>query len=300
MEEKKVKILVVRFPYRNENPELVDWLVKTVGELKAHPRVEAVLHWRQADTPIPMCRNMAVQVAKLHKADYLLMLDDDVSPDLPGELPFFPRSLDFALQHDGPCIIAAPYCGPPPINNVFVFRWTNLMNDPPDNGLRLTQYPREEAVLWKGIVEVAALPTGVMLIDMRTFEHMKPPYFYYEYTDEFQCEKASTEDVTFTRDASLNGVRCYCNWDSWSGHWKGYRVPKPRPIYLDEVRQTFVDAVQGGMKSTSVLQEIMMRDGRPMQTPGNNPAAFEAAAKQFQGAAPQNEIETRPVPEPGG
>jgi len=90
-----------------------------------------------------------------------------------------------------------------------------------------------------GIQECAALPTGLIMYDMRCFDVTEPetdkdhPWFYYEWTDKYAANKASTEDVTMTRDLSLTGATklgynpVLCNWDAWAGHWKPKCVGKP-------------------------------------------------------------------------
>ncbi|MEK0126623.1 hypothetical protein, partial [Bordetella pertussis] len=89
-------------------------------------------------------------------------------------------------------------------------------------------YSRAEASQFTGIGEVAALPTGLIMYDMRIFDMLEPkdenskPWFYYEWADKYQSEKASTEDVSATRDMSLVGQQVlgyspvFCAWDSWA------------------------------------------------------------------------------------
>jgi hypothetical protein len=240
----QLKVMFARFPYLNaECPDSVDWWGRTTLKAKQDPRIGEVLQFRVDDTPITLGRNRAVQRALEHGVDYLLMLDSDMSPDLPGEQPFWDTSLDFALHHKGPCVIGAPYCGPPPCCNVYVFRWANWCNDQPNQDWRLEQFSREEAAMRLGIEPVAALPTGLILIDVRALQSVAPPWFYYEWKDAAESEKASTEDVTFTRDLSLLGVPMYCNWSSWAGHWKRYLVEKPRPVTVEQIGAKYRAAV---------------------------------------------------------
>lgn len=257
----KVSLGIARFPWHGaEHPDVTDWLLRTAIKVKQDPRISEVHQFRKDDTPITMSRNKAVEHAKRVGVDYLLMIDSDMSPDLPepGAKPFWDSSFDFVLQHNGPCCIAAPYCGPPPLSNVYVFRWSNWQNPDvqPNPDMRLEQYSREEAAQRAGIERVGALPTGLILIDMRAFERLKPPYFYYEWNDGTQSEKASTEDVTFTRDLNLLGVPQYVNWDAWAGHWKLLRVDKPRVIYTDHVQQKYREAVLADIRSNERLRMI--------------------------------------------
>jgi hypothetical protein len=113
-------------------------------------------------------------------------------------------------------------------------------NGNPD--FQLEMYDRHTAYKMAGIQECAALPTGLIMYDMRAFELTEPrsvndkPWFYYEWNNHYCSEKASTEDVTQTRDLSMAGVQklgynpLYCNWDAWAGHWKPKCVGKPQII----------------------------------------------------------------------
>lgn len=251
------KLMIVRFPYGNqEAPSVTNWLVRTMLDLKQHPAIDKeILAIEFDDTPITMTRNKAVRVAQMNKVDYLLMVDSDMAPDMEGGR-FLPESLDFLLKQDKPSIIAAPYGGPPPCCNVYVFQWANWMNDAANPDMRLEQFTREEVSQRTGIEEVAALPTGLILIDMRVFEKLNPPYFYYEWTDISESEKASTEDVTFTRDASLAGCPVYVNWNAWAGHWKRYLVPKPRTLNPEQVRKKFADAAARNIRPEEKRVEV--------------------------------------------
>lgn len=249
----KYSIMVARFPGRgSEASPCVDWLLDAEHALRTHPKIGEVQRWRVTDTPITMGRNRCLRVALERGTDFVLMVDDDLHPDLyagsdPLARPFLPAALDFALDHPGPCVVAAPYLGPPPRENVYVFRWRNEQGDTPEFNGSIEQYTREEAAQLGGFHRAAALPTGLMLIDMRGVRLLverkraaweasrqagRPfepqPLFYYEWKDPFWAdEKASTEDVTFSRDLSMAGVPLYCLWDAWAGHIKPKTVGRP-------------------------------------------------------------------------
>jgi hypothetical protein len=144
---------------------------------------------------------------------------------------FFPAALDFALEHPGPCVIGAPYCAGPPEERVLVSKFRERESDNPSeivNGLRLECFTREEAAQLTGLGMVSSLPTGLMMIDMRTLELMGPPWFHYEYKDNWETEIASTEDTVFSRNALYLGVPQYCAWQSWAAHIKTKAVGRPR------------------------------------------------------------------------
>lgn len=244
------KVLIARFPFGNQEcPDSVDWLVKTVLEMKADPRIGEVLHMRVDDTPITMGRNRVLKAALEQKADFVLMLDSDMKPDLPepGMRPFWKTAFNFALEHRGsrgPCVVGAPYCGPPPVENVYVFRWATHESQNPNADMHLVQYSREEAAFRMGFEEVAALPTGLFLLDVSSLDALSPPWFDYEWEDEpYRTAKASTEDVYFSRNLSLAGVPNYVLWDAWAGHWKKKCVGRPSLLTPDAVASQLKEAL---------------------------------------------------------
>jgi len=278
------KIFFARFPYKNaECPDSTDWFAMAVYKAKTDPRFSEVYSQPFDDTPITMTRNMAVKTAREAGCDLLCMLDSDMGPDSePDSKPFWETTINFMLAHSGPCLVAAPYCGPPPHENMFVFQWAMYRNNeqsPHNAGLRLEQYTREEAQKMVGIGEVAALPTGLILIDMRAFKPLTPPYFYYEWADKEHSAKASTEDVTFTRDVSLSGTPVYCNWDAWAVHHKDSKVRKPRLWTMDAVREEFRVAVLSNRKNDdkmmNVAQTQIQRLSEPARLAQRGPVTFE-------------------------
>lgn len=153
-----------------------------------------------------------------------------------------------------PATIASPYCGPPPIENVYVFEWkVNTSGDPHPLAYRLKQITREQAALRSGVQEVPALCTGLILYDARVFHALPKPWFDYEYEDKYQTEKVTTEDVYQTRNASMMGFPQYIAWDCWSGHIKQKIVPKPCLITTDMVCDAVTEAIKKGYRSDEVL-----------------------------------------------
>jgi hypothetical protein len=232
----------------SEVPDIREWMVPMVSEASKDPRIQDIRIWNLADTPITMTRNRCVLMARDYGCDVLVMVDSDMKPDMlvnaEGAKPFFQSSFDFLVDHyaKGPVVIGAPYCGPPPTECVYVFRWQNQQNENPNPDFQLEMYDRHTAIKMAGIQECAALPTGLIMYDMRAFGLTEPrsesdkPWFYYEWSDMYAAQKASTEDVTMTRDLSLVGTQrlgyspVFCNWDAWAGHWKPKCVGKPQVI----------------------------------------------------------------------
>lgn len=268
-----------------ESPNIRKWFVETVLWAKTDPRIGGFDSGTFSDTPITMTRNAAVLAARKAGADVLILCDSDQHPhlhaDLPDFKPFVQSSFDFLYERwdRGPTAICAPYRGNPPQENMFVFRFEPITGDYGDETrYRLDQYTRQEAAKMRGIQECGAGPTGLIMIDMRLFPLIEPVrmskreilvqvqsgkmtvsdaernlsegWFYYQWKDGYATEKASTEDVTFTRDVSLAGQLKYgynplfCNWDSPIGHWKPYCVPgRPSLLVTQEIAENFKRAV---------------------------------------------------------
>jgi hypothetical protein len=252
----KVKILVVRMAYgERELSRCVTWLLGAMHTLMNHPQVELVQTTHLDRCPTDMARNEAAQLALKNGYDFLVMIDDDVVPDyrmrLPHkedhEHPFFPAALNFALAHDseghGPCVVAAPYCGPPPNELVYVNVWKNFETGDSNPNFHMKTVDRREAAIKKGFERVGALPTGLILIDCRVFEKLSHPYFAYEYSDETKSRKISTEDSVFSRNLDLVGVPQYCTWGSWCLHRKFKDVGKPELVDVKVIPQSFRDKI---------------------------------------------------------
>lgn len=258
-----VSVMISRFPGGGfERADTTDWLVPTILAMKSDPRIDAdnIIRWRIADTPICMGRNHAIVLAQERKVDFLVMIDADMKPDAyhqgntarlaldPQAKLFWDSSFDFAYdqryKHNAPCMVGAPYCGPPPHENIYVFHWENKESGAPiDQDMSLEQYSRRHASEMHGVQECGALPTGLILIDMETLKDAPQPLTYYEWSDKSEIRKASTEDVTFTRDTCLRGYRMFCNWDAWAGHWKWKCVGRPVPMTSQQIGQHLREAV---------------------------------------------------------
>lgn len=305
---KKLKVVFGFFPYAGngacaaEHPDIRNWLIPNVIQINQDERIQPI-GWVKgqdyfdiADTPLTMTRNDVVYSAKEVGADVLVMIDSDNTPDVmlsigdPTAKPFFKSSFDYLYQHyeRGPTMIGAPYCGPPMsvqgvgTENVYVFLWRNYDSTDPEHAMKLDQYTREEAAARAGIEPVAALPTGCIMIDLRCFDYLPPNYFEYEWEgDGPPCEacgqhkpgkrrkKASTEDVTITRDIAINVQNklgynpVLCNWDAWAGHWKPRCVGKPRVITVDAVGPALRNAVEGGVRSDVKTRFIPKNEKAP-------------------------------------
>jgi hypothetical protein len=313
MTPRKAKVLITAFTYSGNGgiptqaEQVSEWIAHTMVKAGRDERIEWIKKTSFCDTPITATRNRAVVAAREIGADILVMVDSDMWPDNrvgrdPEAKPFFDTSFDFLYKHYdcGPVVIGAPYCGPPPIEMAYVFTWRTQQSDHPNVDYALKPYSREEAATMKGIQHCAALPTGLIMFDMRAFELTEPKrkqetlikrlmapvegqyitgepltleqvrehtqrcldmkqqseqsWFYYEWTNEYQSEKASTEDVTATRDIASHGVLelgynpLRVNWDAWAGHWKVKCVDKPVVLSSEDVNNKLIRAATDGQE----------------------------------------------------
>lgn len=275
-----------------EHPSCREMALEVQRYAAKNPRISQITMETLSDTPVTMTRNLSVKRARELGADILVMLDTDQDFMFHAHSgwykPFFPVAFTEIYNHycKGPLVIAAPYCGGANNGeNVFFFEWRNHGLHGDDTSFSLEQYNRETAALMSGLHPVAALPTGMIMFDMRIFamlddgrlskedaldkyksgeitkeealRSLSDGYFYYEWTDETASEKASTEDVTVTRDISLvgsvklgyNPLRVAC--DSWIGHVKPYTTGRPKIMTAEQI---------GGVMKRAVLNNISAKD----------------------------------------
>lgn len=218
----------------------------------------------------------------------------------PEAKPFWQSSFDFLFERyvkGLPTVVCAPYCGPPPDpvrggeENVYVF-YFSTNEQGADLRPAIVPYSRDHAATMRGIKPIAAGPTGVILYTTSAFDLMPirqknnreileeyregklsldraeelinlESWFFYEYTDAEQSRKASTEDVTNTREIQLAGLVkhkqpiVFCNWDAWAGHYKPKLVGRPTVIPIEAISNVFRDAVRANV---SAGDETLMLD----------------------------------------
>lgn len=316
MRQPKFNIGFAHFAYggnggiSSETPDIREWQVPLVAEIARDERVEDIRIFNVSDTPITMSRNQAVIRAREMGVDILVMVDSDMKPDMyagaEGVKPFFQSSFDYLTEHyhKGPVCIGAPYCGPPPNENVYVFRWQTQQSEHPNPDFQLEFLDRDTAAKMSGIQPCAALPTGLIMFDMRLFDIIEPedaadkPFFYYEWTDKYASHKASTEDVTNTRDMSLICERqlgynpILCNWDAWAGHWKPKCVGKPIVMDSAGVSKKMQRAILRGDEPGTKIIDLKMPpglqekidgefNGMGMELPQDDVSAIDAMIREF-------------------
>jgi FkbM family methyltransferase len=219
----------------------------------------------------------------------------------PDAKSFWQTSFDFLYerhQRNLPTVVCAPYCGPPPhpvnggAENVYVFHFADTESDAGGlQGFSIEAYSRDHAAMIRGIQPIAAGPTGCILYSTDAFAVMPvhnktdeeilqevakgeigterakallrmQSYFWYEYTDGYQTKKASTEDVTNTREINLAGIQKYgepivfCNWDAWAGHVKPKVVGKPKPVVVEQVSELLAEAIRKDRHAGEEIREV--------------------------------------------
>lgn len=304
-------ILIVHLPYAGngasaaEHPDIRAWELQTVIKMKEDDRIGRILIKDLVDTPCTLVRNKAVEIARAEGVHLLMFVDSDQSPNKhagePGFVPFWDAAFEEvydAYSKGEQRVVGAPYCGPPPNENVYVFQFDNLGNHGDETYLRLEQYTRAQASVMTGVGEVAALPTGLILIDMRIFDLVEPSgrkkldilndvasgtisaeqgerelaegWFYYEWANCHASEKASTEDVTFTRNVAFSGIEelgynpLRCAWDSWIGHWKPWNVGRPDLYPVDAVATQLRNSV---LRNVRANERVVDLDGKGFPEP---------------------------------
>lgn len=305
----QLNVAFAHFPYggngasSSEHPDVRQWEVETVLKIKADNRIRHFCTRDYSDTPIPMTRNRAIREAKQIGAHLLLMIDSDQSPNKhAGEgwfKPFWDEAFNFIYERYAKgliTVVGAPYCGPPDGGeNMYVFQWGAKGNRCQHETIySLDQYSREHAAMMSGIQECAALPTGLILLDLRAADLVEPTgrpqvavlrdlyarkitpeearkqlkegYFYYEWKDQFAAEKSSTEDVTFTRDIALCGMEqlgynpIFCAWDSWIGHHKPWNVGKPMRVTTENINAAYHRAYEKGARGDEKIVNLQLPD----------------------------------------
>jgi len=276
--------------------DVMDWWVETKAKAEKDPRVSEIYYHIQSDTPITLCRNQCVLHARQQGAHVLIMIDSDQNPQLHKRESWYKPFWDVAFTEiydhygKGPLVMCAPYVGAPAAGeNTFIFAWRNMGLRGDETIISLEQFTREHAAQMRGVHEVAAGPTGLIMFDMRMFDLLEPVHmprgdvldkfragemsredalaalnegwFRYEWANNYAAEKASTEDVQCLRDMSMIGQLklgynpLRCTFDSWIGHWKPWCCGKPLAWDVDQISGTFQRAVMNHNKTNEGIVE---------------------------------------------
>lgn len=231
----RYRIAVATFPWNGViSWRTSDWCMKTVLKMKRNPRIERIYPIYQTGSfPINMLRNRAACAAVENGCDYLLMIDNDMAPDVPEDgSPFWETAWEFMMgRRDGglsPAVVAAPYlCNAG--GDFYSTDWKDP-NDPSRVGFDdLVPIDKEDAFSRRGIKPVATTQTGLILYDIRVFETVPPPWFTFEWQDRAQFFMLASEDHYNTRKCNAYGCPVFMAWDSWAGHMKTLYVTRDLP-----------------------------------------------------------------------
>ncbi len=167
---------------------------------------------------VALSRNRSVDQALETEADYLFFIDSDMS---------FPvdtlSRLLAGMQEKQADVMACTY----------------VMRQPPFRNLVYGLPCEAKTQMVKGLVEVARLPTGMMLIDTKTFKNLKKPYFRFPFQEEDETHEASLggEDYYFCDSIIATGGHIWMDTDlsyelthwgemgvQWADNEKGYNT----------------------------------------------------------------------------
>lgn len=128
-------------------------------------------------------RNMALDFAQDHKADYVLFIDSDMT---------FPRDALLRLL----------------VRNVDIVGATYSRRTAPFNFLG-DILPQQPADAPKGLLEMSRIPTGFLLVKFTVFERLKRPYFRFRVDEEAGVNIG--EDYEFSDRVRSLGLRIWCD-----------------------------------------------------------------------------------------
>lgn len=128
-------------------------------------------------------RNMGLDFAQQHKADYVLFIDSDMT---------FPRDALLRLLVRQVDIIGATYS-----RRTAPFHFLGDI------------LPEQPADAPKGLLEMARIPTGFLMVKTSVFERLKRPYFRFRVDEEAGVNIG--EDFDFSDRVRSLGYRIWCD-----------------------------------------------------------------------------------------
>lgn len=201
---------------------LVEATVVTLSDPDVKRKVEDVLHIPICAFPTDKARNVLVQKAKERHVDFLFMVDSDAAP----AEGWFKTALLYLMQNKYPCFVAAPYVSADGTVQVMEYRHTDPEPTVPLERWALKHLDRLDASRRSGIEKVHSVGTHCVAYDMRVFDLVKQPYFYYQYNHD-HTDVEGTEDVMLHNNLYYANVECYVTWDFWAAHYKTRRLQGP-------------------------------------------------------------------------
>lgn len=207
-----------------------------------HPKMIAPLrkfgitdYFWDINSKFPVCknRNLAVQKAQKHNADYIMFLDADMQhpPDIIYRL----------VQHELP-IVSGMYFHQAPPHLPVAYKHKEA-----HNYVHCWDYPKDT------LFNADLIGMGCVLVDMRVFDDIDMPYFKYDSSREDGIVDV-TEDVEFCRKATQAGYSIMVDPSIQCTH-----------ISIEDVAQTHFEAYMEQYHSYTALMEKFgdgtIRDG---------------------------------------
>ena len=138
--------------------------------------------------------------------------------------------------------------------------------------------------IWRGETTFTEVDVRAMADQYATARFQnEQSWFYYEYNDQYQAEKSSTEDVTATRDIGMIGQLklgynpIHCAWSSWAGHWKPKCVGPPVLVTQDDVAEKYKRAALAGTEAN--VTQVELSTPIADETDWSNVARFSGGGK---------------------
>lgn len=178
--------LVIGICYSPVTPLTSEWLISLMNLDK----ISGTRVGFRRGVPIDVARNALVRYAQEHKAAYLFFLDADV---------IVPPDIVLRLMAWKVPIISGVYWS----KRGYPAVWEQ---HPSGKG-----FTPMKVLPKRGLTEVAAIPMGAALIDMRTFACIPDPWFQWTIFDPRQEGegKGLSEDLDFCRKASDHGFKLF-------------------------------------------------------------------------------------------
>lgn len=186
-------------------------------------------------------RNQIVEAAQQEACDYLLMLDDDmiINPDVTQGPTDAYGFLERLIAHDKDLIGALYYLKGGACSPVLMMKMS-------ERGYR---FLRDDEIT-HGLQPVDVAGGGCLLVKMKVFDHLPPPYFgpEFEYgTDVQLCRKAAEAGYTVWADTSLE-----------LGHLKPTRtIISSRNRYEHQLKDQVPGEVRQQFVSAAVYDDVL-------------------------------------------
>lgn len=165
-----------------------NFAMSLAGMLRSTPMEIKLIYAIGNSSIVAVARNLCVDTALKHGAEYILFLDSDMT--FPGD----------TLMR-----LLCRFVGVNKLPDVGIVGATYPRRSPPHEAM-VVPLPDTGAAT-SGMTEVQIIPTGCMMIDVKVFERLKKPYFRFG-CDELN-EKIIGEDVLFCNQVRDLGLKVY-------------------------------------------------------------------------------------------